>query len=213
MMRSLISSGLAAACLTLVAGATAAQVPERVGRASQSAPVSRADFIDRRLAPLAALDADRDGTVTAAERQAARTTRMQAMADRRFERLDSDRNGVISREEFNATGERLRNARPAVRERQRRAGPIRPDRTPSEIGRSGSPRMTKSVVIADVRARIEATFDQLDADRDGTVTAAERQSARAALRERAHARREAVRASRRHAAPPSAPSPSTPASE
>lgn len=209
-MRSLIFSGLAA-CLTLVAGPTIAQTLERVERASQTAPVSRADFVERRLAPLAGMDADRDGTVTSAERQAARSTRMKAMADRRFDRLDADKNGVISREEFAATdaranvargnGGRMRGVRSEARLRPGRNGPVRQ----TEV------RASRPVVIADVRTRIEAAFDRLDTDRDGTVTAAERQAARTALRERAHSRREAARASRRHA-PSSAPSPSTPAS-
>ncbi|MCL6607451.1 MAG: EF-hand domain-containing protein [Geminicoccaceae bacterium] len=42
--------------------------------------------------PLAWADLDRDGTVTRAEFDQART--------RRFERLDADKDGVVSREEF-----------------------------------------------------------------------------------------------------------------
>lgn len=213
MTRSLVFGGLAAACLTLAAGAGAAQTPERPVRAVQSDPlsrtVSRADFVDRRLAPLIAMDADRDGTVSVAERRAARETRIQALAERRFDRLDADGNGVISREEFAAAGDRVRSARRGGDRLQapRGAGAVHRRRAAPERVVAG--REAKPVVIADVRSRIEAAFDRLDADRDGTVTAAERQAARTALRERGASRRAMMRMHRRHVAP----SPSVPASE
>lgn len=230
MTRSLILGGLAV-CLSLTAGVAAAQTAEDRARAVLAAPVSRADFVERRLAPLIAMDADRDGTVTAIERRAAQAARRLAATERRFDRLDADKNGTISREEFAASGaqansERLNPERlnPERLSTARRGGD-RMRRSPSWVrphqGRAGHVRYpdapeAKPVVIADARSRIEATFDRLDADRDGTVTRSEmregRRAARDVRREHGQTRREAVRAHRRQGAA-SAPSPSTPSSE
>lgn len=219
MLRSRILGGLAVACLTLAAGAASAQATAPAA-APAAASVSKADFVARRMAPLVALDADRDGSVTVAERQAARQTRIQAAAQRRFDRLDADRNGAISREEFQAPGaarraegvraEGPRHARRAALQRHRgdagrRGAMMRPGRAGPALRAASRP-----VAIADARTRIEAAFDRLDADKDGVLTAAERQSARPALREARPGRREAMRM-RRQSAP--ATSPSTPASE
>ncbi|MGQ3113625.1 MAG: hypothetical protein ACT6RD_14165, partial [Brevundimonas sp.] len=50
------------------------------------------------------------------------------------------------------------------------------------------------IVIAEVRARAEAAFDRLDADRDGFLVRTELQAARAALRDRREARRGEMKA-------------------
>lgn len=229
MSRSRILGGLAVACMTLAAGAVMAQtaspapVAAPAARAERAAaPVTRADFVERRLAPLSAMDADRDGTITTAERQAARETRVQAALQRRFDRLDANRDGAVSREEFQTAstgrGERVRAARAGRdgRHHARRATMARHRGGDMRGGhmRGGEARAAQPVVVADVRARAEAAFDRLDADKDGVLTQAERQSARAALRERRVERRggrEGMRQMRRYSAP--AASPSAPASE
>lgn len=207
MTRSLLFGGLAAVSLGLAAGASPAQtptpsaaspVPARMNVADRPAPISKADFVQRRVARLTAMDADADGVVTAAERQAARQALRATAAQRRFDRLDADKDGTISRDEFQAPGERA----PGVRHR----GPRRHGARPAPM-RAGEARADRSVAIADVRARTEAAFDRLDADRDGSVTAVERREARTALRERAKARRDARRSAR------PTPSLSAPASE
>ncbi|MGA0546799.1 EF-hand domain-containing protein [Brevundimonas sp. VNH65] len=207
MTRSLMFGGLAAVSLSLAAGASPAQtptppathpVPARMDVAGRAAPIAKADFVQRRMARLTAMDADADGVVTAAERQAARQTQRAAAAQRRFDRLDADKNGMISRDEFQALGERPSAGRHRA---------ARPHAARSARMSAGEARAERNVDLAEARARTEAAFDRLDADRDGTVTAAERRETRSALRERVKARRDARRSARQ------APSPSTPASE
>jgi Ca2+-binding EF-hand superfamily protein len=131
--------GIAAACLTLTAGVavagnpavgadvsasqisasgpaeTAPQPITRPGRPRPDADgdgrVSRAEFIDARLRPLVAMDRDNDGTVSAGERLTWRQDRMAEQATRRFERLDADSNGSVSRAEFDAAHQKAASRR------------------------------------------------------------------------------------------------------
>ncbi|MGQ2991938.1 MAG: EF-hand domain-containing protein, partial [Brevundimonas sp.] len=92
MNRTRLLAGLAAASLMLIAGAASAQ-DARPGlmRADTNGDsrLSKAEFVEARIAPLIAMDADRDGAVTPAERAAARQARVAAAATRRFDKLDA----------------------------------------------------------------------------------------------------------------------------
>lgn len=187
-----------AALAVLAAGSVAAQQgPQRGLRADadRDGRISRAEFIDSRLARLTALDADRDGSVSAEERRVGMQARRAERAAARFDALDKDRNGSISREEFTAPREQRADGADRA---------VRGDRMGRHGGRRGEARAAMS--IADVQARLTAQFDRMDADRDGVITAEERTAARQA--ERTESREH--RMSRRGAAPAS---PSTPASE
>lgn len=223
MNRTRLLAGLAAASLMLTAGAASAQTAQGHGlRADKDndGRLSKAEFVQARLAPLIAMDADKDGTVTPAERATARQARASAAATRRFERLDTDKDGVVSRAEFEAAG---RHARPA-RTRQHGARRMSARHGARPAMAAGRARAADApIVIAEARARAEAAFDRLDTDKDGFLVQAERQAARTALRERmqarrgeaqagprGEARREARRLRRENAVPAS---PSSPASE
>lgn len=228
MNRTRLLAGLAAASLMLIAGAASAQTaPTPNGRPDADRRVSKAEFVEARLAPLIAMDADKDGTVTVAERTAARQARAAAAVARRFDRLDTDKDGAVSRAEFEAAARPAargaRGARPEGRRHVgRRMGPAH--------ARMGAPRPHEGVaaapiVIAEVRAKVEAAFDRLDTNKDGFLVQAERQAgreaARTALRERMQARRaeagprgegrREVRRLRRENVAPTAPA--SPASE
>jgi len=195
------------AALTLAASSGAAFAQQGQGRAMQADTdgdrrLSQAEFVGQRVQRLTAADVNRDGTVTADERRAAMQGRMAARADARFDRLDSDDNGAVSRAEFDAARETGREARA-----DRGALPMRAGRGPGRghrgmaRGEAGAP-----VLIADVQTRAEQTFARLDADNDGFVTAAEGRTARQGMRGQRHDRMAERRAARQA-------SPRAPASE
>jgi hypothetical protein len=113
-----------------------------------------------------------------------------------FERLDVNRDGSISRAEFDQ----------ARSHRQEHRAERRADRGPGagmRGGRRGGPGMRGMrgergqrlfgeqgfVTREQMRERALARFDRLDANRDGTLTAAERRQGREQRRERMQERR------------------------
>ncbi|HWH17076.1 MAG TPA: hypothetical protein VNT77_01870 [Allosphingosinicella sp.] len=106
----------------------------------------------------------------------AAVTRAEAVqkADEQFARLDANRDGRVTREEMQARQQR---GGKMTERRAQRGGP--------EGARGGRMFGEKGFVTqAEFRERAIQRFDRLDSNRDGTVTAAERQQARAQMRER-----------------------------
>lgn len=203
MSRTLLIGGFAVVALAAAAGAATARPPvEQQTQRAAPAPVSRADYVERRVGRLVAADADRDGTVTREERRAHARAARQERAGARFDRLDTDRDGRLSREEFVAGADRVSGGRAA--------GEGRPERVRRGHGPRGDHGMggreRGPVVIADARARADQAFTRLDVDNDGFLSAEERRAGREAMREH---RRE--RTSRRAASQEA--SPTAPASE
>ena len=208
MKRPLLAGALAALTLAAAGGAAVArhtpepsQARDLRGDADGDHRLSQAEFVDRRLARLTVADADRDGTVTADERRAAAEARRAVRTDARFDRLDTDDDGVISKAEFDARREARAERGPRVGRAHR--GHASRSRHSDRMEASGP------VVIAEARARADAAFLRLDADHDGYVTVAERRSAGADRREHRLERR----AERRAARQAQQASPPTPASE
>lgn len=166
MTKSYALAGAVALALGAIAGgvAIAQQTPQP--RPAMAERVSRADFAERRVERLTAIDADRDGQVTADERRAGFEMRRAERMDRRFASLDANRDGSITRAEFDA-----RHA-----ERGDRPG-RRADRRQARLD-----RMDRTITVADARGRAEQAFDRLDKDRDGYLTREERRSGRRAHR-------------------------------
>ena len=109
MKKTLMLGGLAALTLAAAGGVALAQqapagVPQRHARADtdNDGRISQAEFVQQRVQRLTASDANRDGTVTVEERQAAMQTRRAERNASHFARLDADSNGAISRREFDA---------------------------------------------------------------------------------------------------------------
>jgi Ca2+-binding EF-hand superfamily protein len=151
-----------------VAYAQSAERPDR--NASQTRDQAQA----RATAMFERMDANDDGTIDAADRQAKML--------QRFARIDTDNNGSISQAEFlamhEARGEK-------AGKRGRRGGAKMGMRGMKGMGVDGA--MTQAQFEAAALAR----FDQADANGDGTLTAAERQAARKAMREARRAARTA----------------------
>jgi hypothetical protein len=194
MNKTLLLGGLAALALAATAGVAAAQqAPEARGMradADGDGRISQSEFVGRRIERLTTADADRDGSVTAAEMQAVAQDRMARRANARFDQLDADKNGSISRAEFD---DRLA-ANAARAEAAPRAGRGWGGR------RGGEHRMARMeargpIAIAEVQARTEQAFARIDADHDGYLTAEERHAARDGMRQHRRGARQAPQAS------------------
>lgn len=228
MKKTHIAGAAAVSLAALIAGAAVAQQPAapasersaaRQARADTDSDrrISQAEFVQARVARLTALDANGDGVVTAEEASAGFEARRAERRSALFERLDTDKDGVISRAEFEAHGERAgrgerigRGERAGRGERMARgpAGPRGEQARPGRLRAEGAGfRAGGSVNIADVRARAIETFARLDTNNDGYLSADER---RAGAREGRQGRRAgwAARHGERHSerqASPSAP--------
>jgi hypothetical protein len=139
-MRKFFTLSLAAATL---AGAGAAYA--QAGQAPERAPLTRAAVEQRSAERFARMDANGDGVLDQADREA----RQKAM----FARLDADKNGTISFEEFSA---------------------VREHRQGRRAERSGHGARDGSVTRAEFTTAALARFDRTDADNDGTLGPDER---------------------------------------
>lgn len=145
-------------------------------------PVNRAELKNRLETRFDAADANKDGTVTPAERKARRAEARDAMRERMFTRLDTDKNGTISKAEFNAPRDGRAAGEPRSRQRDRMAGAM-PGRDHMKRHRFAAHRdqpITRSQFVDAGLSR----FDRVDTDHDGKITPAERDAARKAMRDR-----------------------------
>lgn len=219
MRKSILAAGVAALAVLTAGAAIAQQQAPQPGQhrparadADRDGRISRAEFVDARVARLTALDTNRDGSVSAEERQAAGQARRAERAETRFARLDKDGSGSISREEFTAPreqradrGDRMGRGERAGRHERRghRAG-FRGGRGHGEWGPRAEAR--GPLTIADVQTRLTTRFDRMDTNRDGFLSAEERTAARQSMRAERQERRAERQAARQT-------SPSAPASE
>lgn len=178
MKKTVVIGGMVAVTFAALAGGVMAQQAQANRPARAQAEMTQAAFVDARVARLTAADANNDGTVTAEEHQAAHQAKRAERSDARFSRMDTNGDGSISRAEFDAPRE-------ARAERAGMRGP--------RGGRGGdrAARMADRgpVVIAEARTKAEQAFARMDADGNGVVTAAERQTVRGERRARMSERR------------------------
>ena len=190
---------LAATAFVAAAGAALAQPPAGA-RPDRNADVTRQQVIERVEQRFARMDANNDGRFTPEEARAMHEQRRTERANRMFERLDADRDGSVSRAEFyqarasraERRAERMagRGDGPRMGMRMHRRG--HGMRGPGMRGMRGQRMFGEQgfVTREQMQERALARFDRLDADRNGTVTAAERRQAREQMRERIRERRE-----------------------
>ncbi|CAN5220101.1 hypothetical protein BH09PSE1_BH09PSE1_18070 [soil metagenome] len=209
--------GGAAAAQTAVQTSTQAPAPARHARLDTDGDrrISQAEFVQARTARLTALDADHDGSVAPDEvRARVQAVRAERASDR-FDRLDADKNGQISRAEFDAARAPHDDAARAGRgERGHRMARHAGRGARHDGARMNAARVADRgpVSIADVQTRAAATFARLDADHDGFLTSAEVRAARGERAGRGEGR--AARRMGRPMAPAATPpSPAAPASE
>ena len=184
----------------LTLGAALISVPAiaaQGGPADTKSPMTRAQAQTHAIEMFAKLDANKDGKLDATDR-AARRAEMQA---KRFAALDADKDGTISKAEWDKHAA----DRAAKRSEKRAAAGEARDGKPHAMrghGKRGGHHMggwgrgmkpggagDKVVTQAEFVAAALTRFDSLDANKDGQVTAEERQAARAAWKAKAEERR------------------------
>lgn len=166
-MKKLIAPAVTAALL--LSGAAFAQP---MGRdANRDGNLTRAEVAAAIDARVAKLDANRDGQISPPERQA---QRQQRMSDR-FDRLDTDKNGQISKAEWQAAREKRGEMRGKRGHFAGKRGGMHGQ------GMKGA-MANQTVSVADMKAKALQWFDRIDTDKNGVVTQAERQAAKAAHR-------------------------------
>lgn len=186
---------LLAAAALLTATAAAAQVAPQI--TPRDGVQTRAEVVQRAQTMFQRVDANRDGYLTLTEAQTMRGQRTAKMQQRRgqrtadparrqarFDRLDADRNNVISREEW-ARADAQRADRRANRGMGERRMAMR-----GMNGRGGGMMLRMADANRDNRVSLqEATsaalqrFDRIDVNRDGQVTGDERRQARQQMRQ------------------------------
>lgn len=172
-MTKTFTLSLAAGAL-LLAGTAIAQTPAARSTATPAATPAPAAEMTRDAAQQRAaqmftrLDANADGQLDTADRQA----RVETTATARFDRIDANSDGAISREEFAAVDALRGNGRG-----EGRGGEGRMGRGGAMIGAADADS-NGTVTQAEFNTAALARFDAADANDDGTVSRAERRAAR-----------------------------------
>jgi EF hand len=160
---------------TIIVGAAFAQKGDGEGaRAAMNAPQTRAEAQAKVKALFGRMDADRNGTVTSEEAKANRAARRTEMRDRRFEMMDTNKDGSLSKAEFDQSA----NMREGKGRRGAMAGGRGKNRGGAGMGRHFDTNGDGTVTEAEMTAATMARFDMIDANKDGTVTPDERRAHR-----------------------------------
>lgn len=136
--------------------------------------ITRAEAIGKAREHFARMDANKDGKLDEADRGA----HHQQMAAAMFDSVDTDRNGSISREEWNAGAARLAQAHGGPDGPGPMAGMHRPAMFLMRADTNGD----RAISAQEFEAQALARFDAADANKDGTLSASERQAARKLMR-------------------------------
>ena len=170
-----LTLALSTAALALP-GAAVAQSPAAPARGAKP-DMTRAQAQAKAEAAFARMDADNSGIIDQADRAA-----RQAAA---FDRMDANKDGAISRAEFDAS--RAEGGYAGGGQRMgARHGMMRGGKGGQRMGASATP-LTRQAFVD----RSLAMFDRADANRDGTVTQAERKAVRDTMRQQWMAERAA----------------------
>ena len=160
---------IALAATPAVASAAAAPAPKAAAGAAQ-APPTRAALSKGLDATFKAVDTNGDGSISAAEAQAAeakvqqqRLVRVRSNVEAEFAKLDTNKDGQLSKTEFMAAaptsvGNAPNGAAIVAQLDKNKDGKVTPD---------------------EYKAQRLAIFDKLDTNHDGTLSATERQAAQA----------------------------------
>lgn len=169
--------------LALLAGTALAQAPAVTPRDGVN---TRAEVAQRVQTMFARLDTNSDGFVTREEAQAARTAmrgqreaRRGERMDDRFERFDTDRNGSISRQEFDA----FHAQRQAVRGERMNSARGGGAALGGHMFDMADENRDNRVSLAEATAAATRHFEMADSNKDGQVTREERRAMRQQMRQ------------------------------
>lgn len=167
--------------------------------ANKDGNITRAEATAAATQHFTKMDFNKDGKLDQTDRDAMREQRQAA----RFDKMDANDDGAVSKEEFGNRGERADGDRMSG-DRGPRDGQRWGGKRGGKGGRGGMDMMAKAdtngdkaVSAAEFQTASLARFDQMDGNKDGTVTKAEMEAARAAKK----AERKAKRATQPAAAP------------
>lgn len=132
--------------------------------------ITRVDAVAKAREHFARMDANKDGKLDAADRAAHHGQMATAM----FDRIDADRNGSISREEWNAGAARMAEAHGQGEGPRHMLKMRRPAMHMMQADVNGD----RAITPQEFEARALARFDAADTNKDGTVSPGERQAAR-----------------------------------
>jgi len=187
--------GSTALLASVAAIAQVAPAPSPAPQAKAAKVHTRAEVQAKVAEHFARLDTNRDGSVTKAEADAARTALHSQVAERRedrreqaFERLDSNRDGAISRAEWDAHAVQ-RQQSVAARDRDgdgRRDGRRSAGGGMHTLGghmfEMADANKDGRVTLQEAQAAALRHFDMADTNRDGQITPDERRQVRQQMR-------------------------------
>lgn len=173
---------------TLVAALVAVPVLAAPGGADGNAVQTRSDAQAKATQMFARMDVNKDGKLDATDRAAQRAEKQVKM----FASVDTDGNGSISRAEWDKHGADRMAKRAERREKRAEAGDGKRDGMRGGHGKRGGhhgmmmgkadANGDKAISQAEFQTAALARFDAADANKDGQVTAEERQAQRGAWR-------------------------------
>ena len=168
--KSKIIAGSLAAIATLGAGAAIAQTQTARPDMTRAAATQRAATMFQKM------DANSDGRIDAADRE--------ARQEARFARLDTNGDGTISEDEFNAKRDRRANmGERTAGDRMGKRGGMRGHRgmhgMRGGMMKGADANNDGAITQAEFSAAMLARFDAADTDRNGTISATEREAQRA----------------------------------
>lgn len=167
---SLIAAAIVLGSAAPVLATAAPAAPAAKAAAPAAQAPTRAAIIKNIDTSFKAVDSNGDGILTQAELAAAEAKGVQARLatarqrmDAEFAKLDTNKDGQLSKAEFMAAAP------------QAPAGAPNGADAMAQLDKNGDGK----VVLDEYRAPLLTRFDAVDTDRDGTITAAERQAAQA----------------------------------
>jgi Ca2+-binding EF-hand superfamily protein len=176
-----ITKGLSLAVLALAAGgiAHAAQDTRGWGGPDANATVTRAEAQAKAEAMFAEHDANKDGKLDSAD--------MAAKMGQKFDAMDTDRNGALSRDEFMAAHQTMHGKQGHEGHKMgmgegregRRGGHDRKGGMMRMADTNGDGAVSKQEAVAGALKH----FDMADANKDGKLTPEERKAAHAKMRD------------------------------
>lgn len=146
--------------------------------ANADGKLTKAEFDAGQKALFADIDGDKDGVSTPEEREAGMKIRREKMEKARFNAIDTDKNGQISKAELAAAQDQggpglfARVGRPPAK-RPDRGGP---DGRPDRGGPDGDGPRDAKLTFEEFAKRGQEAFTRADTDKNGTVTISELQA-------------------------------------